>query len=241
MLRRVPLLVPIVVLLSAGACSNDSVETTTVPNEMAVTTPAPTDDRRATSFATTTTGAAPGGADEAALLDPALLGPRFEIAAAPIDARTADSKLATLCPVVGRPRRAYAAETRERVVLRGRDPLPTVVQDLAVYADSNASASVFNSLVSEAMVRCFPKLVADSGLVLDDVRVTRVPIEPVGDAAAALRLRGTSITGGLASNIDVELIAVTVGPMVQVVVVTSSDLFPLGEDRRGAIVAALAS
>ncbi len=234
--RRVLFVLPIVGLLM-GACSDDSAESPTTRTQATVDPTTSEATKRETT--TPSDAASPDPVDE--LLDPSLLGPRFRLAAAPVDAETADSTLAKLCPVVARPRRLNEAVQRERVVLRGRAPLPTVSQDLSVYAEVNAAASVFNSLASAAMLRCLPKLVADSGLVLDDVRVTRVSIDDVGDAAAAMRLRGTSIAGGLASPIDVELIVVTRGRLVHVVVMTSSDLFPLGDDRRGAIVAALAS
>ncbi len=221
--------------LAVGACSSQAsvISSTTAtsrsPDDASSSSVAPTSSEPTTSSV----------AIALEVLDPTLLGPRFRSAEAPISAEAADENLAELCPIIARARQRHDPTRRERVVMSGRDSLPTVSQDLSVYREANAAAAVFNALASDAMLRCLPKLVAESGLVLADVRVTRVPIDDVGDAAAAMRLRGTSVAGGLASSVDVELIVVNVGTAVQVVVVTSSDLFPLGEARRTAIITAL--
>jgi hypothetical protein len=223
-------------LTTAAACSSGGGTATPVTTEGA----APRG-----SAATSTTEAAAATTPDAAPTSPAVVIPRSVLGAdavssAPrIDADAADAGLLEECPSIGRRRARHTAVRRERVLLTPASaPLPTVLDDLTEFADGNAAADLFNAAAGNAMLRCLPKIVARSGLELEGVTVTRVPVIEVGDAAAAIRLRGTSFVADLATQVTVELIVVQRGPFLHVVVVTASDLYWLTASQRRAVVAA---
>ncbi len=151
-----------------------------------------------------------------------------------------DEAFTAQCPALARTRTRSEIAQRARFDFANRDPLPTVSHDVTVFADANAAASVFNALASNQMLRCLPKLVTSGGLQLGAVTTERVPVVDAGDATSALSLTGTSIAGGLASQVRVELIVVVAGPVLDVFVLTSSDLFPFSDPARDALVLATA-
>lgn len=214
-----------------GGCSSDDdvASSTTLGADLDTTTSSSLADTAVTDDAVL---------PDAVALDAAVLGAGWS--ATPGDAAAvADAALVEVCPSIARLRAEHEPVARDRVELRQDDAaLPTVSDDLAVYADENAAAAVFNVLVGKAMTSCLPKLVADAGLPLAAVKVARVEVPDSGDAVAAIRLSGASIAGGLVSQVTVELVVVQRATRVHTLVITASDLFPLTAAGRTAIVEA---
>lgn len=228
MFRRLLATGILAVLLAAG-CSSDR-------NGSSLTSPSMANGSTTVLSATATT--APIDSD-AATIPADVLGSAWSDEGATLSATDADSALSRSCPAIARRRARYDVVRRARVALtRSRRPLPAISDDLTIFTDRNAAADVFNAYVGKGMLRCFPTVVTDSGLVLGGVRTQRVPVREVGDAAAAIQLRGTSVAGGLASQVIVEMIVVQHDQALHIIIATWSDLFPLSAAQRRAIVQA---
>jgi hypothetical protein len=209
---------------TTAACSDD---TEPVPSSSSIAAPT-------TTVAATSTTVV----ETVATIDAAVLGAGFTARPDSRPLAEVDAELRAECPAIARIRAAHDVAQRERSVIAAADPLPVVRSDVTRFADLNGAAATFNALAGDAMLRCLPRLVAASGLVLDDVTTQRVPVDPAGDAAAAIRLDGTAVVGGLASRVQVELIVVVRDARLHVVLTTASDLYPLRSATRAAIVEA---
>jgi hypothetical protein len=235
MIRRAVAVGLVAVLGAACSSSDPTPDPSTAPTASIVATTSPA-VASSTAVASTTSSAAV--TSNAVTIGAEVLGDNGTVRDVTASIDAVDAKLIDLCPSIGRRRIRYHAERRNRVVVKERQPLPTISDDLSIFAESNAAADVFNAYASAAMIRCYPKLAGGSGLALGGVTTQRVPIDDVGDAAAAIRLRGTSVVGGLATQVTTELIVVQRGVALHVIVATWSDLFPLTATQRRAIVQA---
>ncbi len=220
-------------LLVISACSSGSEDPAPAAGSGSLTT---------TAVLSTTTSAVIEPSD-AAVVDAAALGAGWLAVDDTPSVEAADAQLAEHCPSIARRRAAHGSVRRERVRLQFVDrPLPTISDDLIVLENASSAADVFNAFASNAMLRCLPAVTEAAGLSLGGVRTERTPVAAgTGDAASAIRLHGTSIAGGVASQVTVELLIIQRGPALHLLVATSSDLYPLADAARTALIDAAAA